>query len=88
MPEQAYHVIEIKVPVPPNSSAGAFAVMTAYLAEVEALRAKLPDGSLYSDHVSKPRDETKPRKSLRERIDEAVEADRKARGGPRHAAAA
>lgn len=58
MSNEAYHIITIKVPVPANSTAGALAVMNGYLAEFEALKAKLPEGSETEDHISKPRSES------------------------------
>ncbi|TAL00367.1 MAG: hypothetical protein EPO08_13885 [Rhodospirillaceae bacterium] len=84
----SHHLITIKVPVPANSISGASKVMTGYAAELEALKAKLPDGHEWDDHISNPRPAgTTTRKTMEEKIKEAVETDRRQRpGGHRQAA--
>lgn len=88
-----HHLITIKVPVPANSAHGANKVIAGYGNELEALTAKLPEGSFCEDRVMNPRTgsgERTPRKTTEEKIAEAVaEAvakDRASRGPGRAAA--
>lgn len=78
-----FHVIEVKVPLPSGSRAAQNKVISGYEKEMEALRAKLPEGAEMTDKNSSPRGAqpgTK-RKTTQEKIDEAVAADRKMREG-------
>lgn len=78
-----FHVIEVKVPLPSGSRAAQNKVIASYEKEMEALRAKLPEGAEMTDKNSSPRGAqpgTK-RKTTQEKIDEAVAADRKNREG-------
>src|SRR5271154_816183 len=77
---QAYHVIEARVPVPHGQRSAQNKIIGGYENEMEALRAKLPEGSTFSDKVSNVRPDlagkSPMRKTQAQKIAEAVEAER------------
>jgi hypothetical protein len=50
-----HHLITISVPMPGNSAVDQNKIMAGYEKELSALRAKLPNGHEWDDHIRKPK---------------------------------
>lgn len=69
-PKLAFHMIEIKVPLPDGSMAEKAQVLAGYEAEMKAFFAKLPAGTTSNDYFSRPRETPTKRKTMDERLAE------------------